>query len=152
MAEETKQQEKKDLTEKKNREGAEGLAKEENREPKISTIEIFFITPFYLLSDAFDYLLFFMAMDDFGIMDTIRTSISQFYFVWLKRMGPEIWVTNLVINGIKLFPYIGSLLPSTLVWIVVIFIDRGAMNKIKKIDTITGGRLVRGLEKVGKIK
>src|SRR3989344_8938011 len=141
MSEETRQKEKKDPAEKKNSEGAEGLAKDENREPKISTIEIFFITPFYLLSDAFDYLLFFMAMDDFGIMDTVRTSISQFYFVWVKKMGPEIWVTNLVVNSIKLFPYIGSLLPSTLVWIVVIFMDRGAMNKIKKIDKLTGGKL-----------
>lgn len=143
-----KEQEKEELKEKTNKEGATKIASEENREPKISLTEIFFITPFYLISDAIDISLLSIGLDDFGIVDTIRTSISQLYFVMFKKMGPEIWVTNLVINGIKLFPYVGSVIPSTLAWFVVIFIDRGAMNKIKKIDELTGGKLVRGLEKV----
>ncbi|MDO8442691.1 MAG: hypothetical protein Q7S81_00265 [bacterium] len=145
-------EEKKTTEEDKNKKGAVEIADDENREPKISFTEIFFITPFYLMSDTIDYALFFVGLDDFGIMDTVRTSISQVYFVMIKKMGTEIWMTNLVINGIKLLPYVGSLLPSTLVWLIVIFIDRGAMNKIKKIDKLTGGKLVKGLEKVGKIK
>ncbi|MHB9019269.1 MAG: hypothetical protein ACYC3G_00110 [Minisyncoccota bacterium] len=144
----SKEQEKEEKT---NKEGATELASEEDREPKISFTEIFFITPFYLISDAIDISLLSIGLDDFGIVDTIRTSISQLYFVMLKKMGPEIWVTNLVVNGIKLFPYVGSVIPSTLVWFIVIFIDRGAMNKIKKIDQLTGGKLVKGLEKIKKL-
>ena len=109
------------------------IAADENRKPKISATEIFFITPFYLLSDAIDLSLFLTGIDDFGMMDTVRTSISQFYFVVLKKMGPEIWMTNLIVNGIKLVPYLGSLVPATLIWIVTISVDRGAMNKFKKI-------------------
>lgn len=132
----------------KNAPKAAEIANDENREPKISLIEIFFITPFYIISDGVDYLLFFMALDDFGIMDTVRTAISQFYFVMLKRMGPEIWMTNLVVNGIKLIPYVGSIIPSTLIWFITIFIDRGAMNKIRKIaESKAGGKALQALEK-----
>jgi hypothetical protein len=145
-------EEKKAAEENKDKKGATEIASNENREPKISLTEIFFITPFYLISDSIDYALFLIGLDDFGIMDTVRTSISQVYFVLIKKMGPEIWITNLAVNGIKLLPYIGSLIPSTLVWIIVIFIDRGAMNKIQKIDKLTGGKLVKGLEKISKIK
>ena len=89
-----------------------------------------------------------MAMDDFGIMDTVRTSISQFYFVVLKRMGPEIWMTNLAVNGIKLIPYVGSVIPSTLVWIIIIFMDRGAANKIQKIaGGKIGGKIIKTIGK-----
>ena len=150
MADIKEREEKKTTEEDKNKKGATEIVNDEDREPKISLTEIFFITPFYLISDSIDYTLFFMGLDDFGIMDTVRTSISQVYFVLIKKMGPEIWITNLAVNGIKLLPYVGSLLPSTLVWLIVIFIDRGAMNKIKKIDKLTGGRLVKGLEKVSK--
>ena len=171
MAEETKQQntqardkaeEGKASKEKKDQEGAAEIASDENREPKISVTEIVFITPFYLISDTIDISLLMVGLDDFGLMDLTRTSISQVYFVMFKKMGPEIWMTNLVINGIKLFPYIGSLVPSTLVWVITIFIDRGIMNKIKKImdskigsalvNSKMGGKLVKGLEKAGKIK
>jgi len=147
-----KNEERQTLKDKRNREGVQQIAGDENREPKISLIEIFFITPFYIISDGVDYILFFMALDDFGIMDSIRTAISQFYFVMLKRMGPEIWMTNLVVNGLKLIPYIGSVIPSTLIWFITIFIDRGAMNKVKKImESRVGGKLVAGIaEKAGK--
>jgi hypothetical protein len=102
-------------------------------EPKISITEIVFITPFYLISDAIDLLLFFFALDDFGIIDLTRTSISQFYFVVLKKMGPEVWATNLIVNGIKVIPYIGSLIPSTFLWLAIIFMDRSGGAKIVKV-------------------
>lgn len=134
--------------EQKNMERVAQIANEESREPKISLTEIFFITPFYLISDSIDLALLSIGLDDLGIMDTVRTSISQFYFVMLKKMGPEIWATNLVVNGIKLFPYVGSVIPSTFIWFVVIFIDRGAMNKLKKVmDSKIGGKLVKLAEK-----
>jgi|GEM_PF-2340242 len=139
-------------SQKKNAPKVAEIANDENKEPKISITEIFFITPFYLMSDAIDLTLFLFGLDDFGIMDTIRTSTSQIYFVLLKKMGPEIWVKNLIINGIKLFPYIGSLIPSTLAWVVIVFIDRGALNKFKKItESKLGGELLKTVaEKVGK--
>ncbi|MBU4348111.1 hypothetical protein KJ671_01210 [Patescibacteria group bacterium] len=102
-------------------------------EPKISITEIVFITPFYLISDAIDLILFFFALDDFGIMDLTRTSISQFYFVVIKKMGPEVWLTNLAVNGIKVIPYIGSLVPSTFLWFTIIFLDRSGGTKIGKV-------------------
>lgn len=150
MADPNKSEEIKTAEEDKNKKRAAEIANDGDREPKISLTEIFFITPFYLISDSIDYTLFFIGLDDFGIMDTVRTSLSQVYFVIIKKMGPEIWITNLAVNGIKLLPYVGSLLPSTLVWLIVIFIDRGAMNKIKKLDKLTGGKLVKSLEKVSK--
>jgi hypothetical protein len=121
-------------------------------EPKISLTEIFFITPFYLMSDAIDLALFMVGLDDFGIMDFTRTSIGHIYFVVFKNMGPEIWVKNLVINSVKLVPYIGSLIPSTFIWFVIIFIDRGAMNKFQKLmDSKVGGKLIKNIAgKVGK--
>lgn len=127
---------------------------EENREPKMSLTEIIFITPFYLISDTIDFFLFFTGLDDFGIMDTVRASISQFYFVVLKKMGPEIWLTNLIVNAVKLFPYVGSLVPSTFLWFVVVFIDRGGMAKIQKVIQATGklGKMAKTIgEKAGKI-
>lgn len=127
---------------------------EENREPKMSITEIVFITPFYLISDGIDLTLFFFGLDDFGIMDTVRTSISQFYFVVLKKMGPEIWLTNLIIGSIKFFPYIGSLVPASLLWFAVVFIDRAGMAKIEKIIQATGklgGAVKIAGEKIKKI-
>ena len=128
------------------------MAGEEEQESKISLIEIFFITPFYLLSDTIDLTLFLTGIDDFGIMDTVRTSISQFYFVMIKKMGAEIWATNLVINAVKLIPYVGELIPSTLFWFVVILIDKGALKKFKKFsESGVGGKILENItEKVSK--
>jgi hypothetical protein len=127
---------------------------EEKSEPKMSVTEIVFITPFYLISDAIDLSLFLTGLDDFGIMDTVRTSLSQIYFVVIKKMGQEIWLTNLIVNAIKLFPYIGSLVPSTLLWFVIVFIDRAGMAKIQKLIQATGklGKIAKTVgEKTGKI-
>ncbi len=127
-------------------------APEENREPKMTLTEIIFITPFYLISDAIDILLFCMLLEDLGIMDTVRTSISQFYFVVLKKMGPEIWLTNLIVNAIKFFPYVGSLVPSSFVWFTIVFIDRAGMEKMEEILRKTGkiGKVIKTAgEKIG---
>ncbi len=127
---------------------------EENSEPKMSLTEIIFITPFYMISDTIDFSLFLTVLDDFGIMDTVRTSLSQFYFVVIKKMGPEIWLTNLIVNAVKLFPYVGSLVPSTFLWFVIVFIDRAGMAKIQKLIQATGklGKIAKTVgEKAGKI-
>jgi len=138
----------------KARQPASQIETGEDHEPKISIVEIVFITPFYLISDAIDLALFSFGLDDFGLMDLTRTSISQVYFIMFKKMGPEIWITNLVFNSFKLIPYLGSLLPSTLFWLVAIFIDRKGMAKFKKILEKTGkiGKMAKNVgRKIGKV-
>jgi len=121
-------------------------------EPKMSITEVLFITPFYLISDTIDLALLSFGLDDFGLMDLTRASISQIYFMF-KKMGPEIWATNLTVNGIKLIPYIGSVIPSTLVWSFTVVVDRFGMAKFKKILEKTGkiGKMAKNIGgKIGK--
>jgi len=148
MAEETKQQNNISPTPSSKTTPEQAPKSESKPDPKITITEICFITPLYLISDIIDLTLFAFVLDDLGLMDLIRTSSSQFYFVVLKKMGPEIWVTNLVINGIKLFPYIGSLVPSTLVWAIVIFVDRAGMSKIESLLN-KAGKIGKAVKKMG---
>lgn len=90
--------------------------------PKLSTIEILFITPFYVMSDVLEFLLFLLALTDFGMISLVRTSVSEFYFVIIKKMGKEIWLTVLVVGVITALPYIGALVPSTFGWIAVVIV------------------------------
>lgn len=121
--------------------------KEEEYKPKLSTWEIVIITPFYLISDTLELLLFLTALTDFGMISLVRTSVSEFYFVIIKKMGKEIWQTSLVVGIITAIPYIGALIPSTLGWGIVVFLDQVGMKKIQSIVK-KGGVLGKGIMKI----
>jgi len=126
---------------------------EEEYKPKLSITEIVFITPFYLISDALDWLVFLFGLDDIGMISLVRTSVSEFYFIVIKKMGPEIWATNLVAGAITAIPYVGQLLPSTLTWAVIVIMDHFGMAKLKGIVDKAGavGKVVKAVgEKVAK--
>jgi hypothetical protein len=114
---------------------------EENLEeykPKLSVWEIVIITPFYLISDALEFLLFLFGLTDFGIISMVRTSVSEFYFIIIKKMRKEIWLTNLIVGAITALPYIGALIPSTIGWGIVVFVDQFGMKKIESALNKTG--------------
>ena len=126
---------------------------EEEHEPKLSLTEIVFITPFYLISDALDWLIFLFGMDDFGLISTVRTSVSEFYFIVIKKMGKEIWLMSLLIGIITAIPYIGQLFPSTLGWIAVVIIDHKGLGKVEAVLEKTGvaGKAIKAVgEKTSK--
>ena len=127
---------------------------QEEYKPKLSTWEIVIITPFYLISDAFEILLFLMALTDFGMISLVRTSISEFYFIVIKKMGKEIWLTSLAVGAITAMPYIGAFLPSTIGWGIVVFLDQVGMKKIQAIAKkggVVGRTMIKIAEKADKI-
>ncbi|MCL5017083.1 MAG: hypothetical protein M1155_00235 [Patescibacteria group bacterium] len=111
---------------------------QEEYKPKLSMWEIVIITPFYLISDTLELFLFLFGLSDFGIISMIRTSISEFYFIVIKKMGKEIWLTSLVVGVITAMPYIGALIPSTIGWGIVVYIDWFGMKKAESILKKTG--------------
>jgi hypothetical protein len=126
----------------------------EEYKPKLSIWEIIIITPFYLISDSLELLLFLFGLSDFGMISLVRTSVSEFYFVVIKKMRKEIWLTSLAVGVITAMPYIGALIPSTIGWGMVVFIDQFGMKKIestlKKVGTV-GKTALKIADKAGKI-
>lgn len=123
--------------------------KQEEHKPKLTIWEIVFITPFYVISDALAILLFLFALTDFGIISLVRTSVSEFYFIILKKMGKEIWLTSLIVGAIAAIPYIGAFVPSTLGWVAVVIMDQFGMAKIESILKKTGaaGKAIKAIGK-----
>lgn len=101
-----------------------------DNEPKISTVEIIFLTPFFVLADLIGAILVFFALDDFGIID-IALAPSLLY-LWMKRVSLTSDITGKILEAI---PYVGSLPFYTISWGVTLALDRGLFGK--KIGDIT---------------
>lgn len=87
--------------------------------PKISTVEIVFITPLFVLTDVIGVILGLMGLDDIFILDIIRTIPSQTY-LWLKGVrGTQMLIANLL----EAIPYVGALPLATIGWLVTVWID-----------------------------
>ncbi|MDD5430992.1 MAG: hypothetical protein PHP03_02095 [Candidatus Pacebacteria bacterium] len=108
----------------------------ENEEPKISTVEIVFITPFLLIADAVGVFLVIIALDDMGLIDVLMFPFNQIYL----RMKGVRATTMLVGSILELLPYIGALPMYTLTWALTIAADRkwiGGLDTIAKTaDTL----------------
>ena len=89
-------------------------------QPKISVVEIVFITPLFVLTDAIGVVLGLMGMDDIFILDIVRTIPSQTY-LWLKGVrGTHMLIANLA----EAVPYLGALPLATVGWLATVWIDR----------------------------
>lgn len=104
-------------------------------QPKISTTEIVFITPLFILDDIIGIILLLVGLDDFFIMDIIRFPLSQFY---LRLKGIK-GTSMLIANILETIPYVGALPNATIGWLIVIWLDRHPkiQEKVEKITSIT---------------
>lgn len=90
------------------------------QEPKISIVEIVYITPLYVISDIIGIILLMFGLDDFGLIDIIRFPVSQIYL----RMKGVKGTATLIGNILEVIPYIGALPNATVMWFITIWLDR----------------------------
>ncbi|TSC95819.1 MAG: hypothetical protein Athens101426_590 [Parcubacteria group bacterium Athens1014_26] len=92
-----------------------------NHEPKISTVEIVFITPLFLLADGIEFLITLSGMVFLNwFVSAIRFPISQIYF----RMKGVKGTSMLISSILELIPFFNGLPISTIGWIITIWLDR----------------------------
>lgn len=109
------------------------MEEETKPEPKISTVEILFITPFFIITDLIGIFLIFLALDDFGLIDIVQFPVSQIY-LWFKGVrGTTMFIGNIL----ETLPYIGALPNASIAWIITVWLDRNP--KIgKKVEKAAG--------------
>lgn len=92
-----------------------------NHEPKISTVEIVFITPLFLLADGMEFLITLSGMVFLTwFVSAIRFPISQIYLRMKGVRGTSVLVSNIL----ELIPFFDGLPISTIGWIITIWLDR----------------------------
>lgn len=93
---------------------------QEEYKPKISIVEIIYITPIYIISDGIGVTLALFGLDDFGLLDIFLFPLSQIY---LRIKGINGTLT-LIGNILETIPYIGALPNRIITWLIVIYLDR----------------------------
>jgi len=96
--------------------------------PKISTVEIVFITPLFLINDIIGIILILAGLDDIFILDIIRILPSQAY-LWFKGLRGTYMMTA---NIIEIIPYVGALPAATVGWLATVWLDRHPESAVTK--------------------
>ena len=101
-------------------------------QPKISVPEIVFLTMIFGIFDVIGIVLVLFLLDDFFLLDIIRFPFSQLYMQFKGLKGSAMWIGNIL----ETIPYIGALPNATVVWLIIVWMDRNP--KIgEKVQAIT---------------
>jgi hypothetical protein len=105
---------------------------ENQHQPKISIPEAVLLTEVFVLFDAIEIVLNLFGLDDFFLLDIIRFPFSQLYMYFKGLKG----TTMLIGNILETIPYVGALPNATIVWLIVVWLDRNPQIA-EKVQTAT---------------
>ena len=117
----------------------------EKSKPKISLVEIVFITPLFMLNDAIGVVLLLFGLDDFFILDIIRFPLSQVYLRLKGVRGTVMLITNIL----ETIPYIGALPNATIGWLITCWIDHHP-KLFKTMVAVSAGGPIAAIGALGK--
>ena len=114
----------------------ENSTTEAGHEPKISLVEIIFITQYVVLIDAVEILLPFFGLDDFWILDLLALPVIG--YLYLKGVNAT---RSTVAFLLELIPYVGDLPLLTIGFLATVYLDRNPKLEaaVKGVATAKGG-------------
>ncbi len=93
--------------------------------PKISTVEALLLLMYIGATDLVGFLLIFVGLDDFFLLDLLTFPVTQIYFKMKGVKANYAFVTNIL----ELVPYLGALPLRTIGVAAVIWMDRHTIEE-----------------------